>query len=605
MIDPESATAPGPATSPILWDADGPPRSALYDDLYYSRDDGLAESRAVFLAGCGLPDAWAGRKHFTVGELGFGTGLNIAALLELWSRTRPTGARLSIFSIEGHPISADDAGRALGAWPELSGVAGALTSRWPGRAKGFHRLEIEDLGVTIDVAIMEAADALADWSGQADAWLLDGFAPAINPAMWSIPVLGAVAARSAPGARLATYTVAGEVRRSLAAAGFAVDRRPGFGRKRERLEARWPGTAAPDGRPRVAIVGAGIGGAALARAFRALGVEARVFDADRAGAGASGGRAALVAPRLDAGLGPQAALFAQALRRAGTLYEAIPDAVIGCGAVQLVTGPKDPGRFATIAGSDLFEPHSMRRIDAVALFDLAGGATPEGLQIDNARVVDPAVILNAWMESVKHAAVRRIVNADGVWRLFDKDEGLITEADCVCVAAGMETSNLVTGVPLLPVRGQASLAAGISWPIATLFGGYAIPARGGVVFGATHDRGDTDACPRDADHDRNRQTVGAALPGLAAKLEGVQVSAHTGIRATTADYLPIAGAAPEAAAGLFVLTGLGSRGYTLAPLLAEHIAAQATGAPSPLPATLAALVDPGRFAARARRRGLA
>jgi tRNA 5-methylaminomethyl-2-thiouridine biosynthesis bifunctional protein len=596
---------PGAASTPIIWDPDGPPRSALYDDLYYSRDDGLAESRAVFLAGCGLPDAWTGRRHFTVAELGFGTGLNIAALLELWSRTRPPSGRLSIFSVEAHPITAPDAARALGAWPELSSIATALAGRWPGKARGFHRFEITDLGVTVDVAIMEAADALSQWGGLADAWFLDGFAPAINPAMWSEPLLGALAARSAPGARLATYTVAGEVRRTLAATGFAVDRRPGFGRKRERLEARWPGTAAPAGLPSVAIVGAGIAGAALARAFHALGVEARVFDADRAGAGASVGAAALVAPRLDAGLGPQAALFAQALRRAGTLYEAIPGAVTGVGAVQLATGPKDPGRFATIAGSDLFEPNAMRRIDAEAIGDLLGEAAPEGLRIGGALVIDPAVVLSAWTGSVRHAAVNSIINTNGAWRLFDEKGDLIAEADCVCVAAGMETSALVTGVPLLPVRGQASVAAGVSWPVATLFGGYAIPARGGVVFGATHDRGDMDACPRDADHDRNRQTVRAALPGLAARLEGVQVSAHTGVRATTADYLPIAGAAPEAAAGLFVLTGLGSRGYTLAPLLAEHIAAQATGAPSPLPATLAALVDPRRFAARARRRGLA
>ena len=93
--------------------------------------DGLAETRAVFLEGCGLPDAWMGRDHFTVAELGFGTGLNIAALLDLWRRTRPEGGRLNIFSIEGFPLTAAEAARALGAWPELTEATEVLIADWP------------------------------------------------------------------------------------------------------------------------------------------------------------------------------------------------------------------------------------------------------------------------------------------------------------------------------------------------------------------------------------------------------------------------------------------------------------------------------------------
>ncbi|MBJ7412185.1 MAG: FAD-dependent cmnm(5)s(2)U34 oxidoreductase, partial [Phenylobacterium sp.] len=110
----------------MTWTDDGQPRSRLFGDVYFSAQDGLAESRAVFLQGCGLPDAWAGRRRFVVGELGFGTGLNIVALLELWRRTRPPEGRLHIFSIEAFPITADEAARALAPWPELADVAGLL-----------------------------------------------------------------------------------------------------------------------------------------------------------------------------------------------------------------------------------------------------------------------------------------------------------------------------------------------------------------------------------------------------------------------------------------------------------------------------------------------
>ncbi|MBA3811675.1 MAG: tRNA (5-methylaminomethyl-2-thiouridine)(34)-methyltransferase MnmD, partial [Caulobacteraceae bacterium] len=192
--------------SPLIWGEDGPLRSRLYDDIYFSATDGLAEARAVFLAGCGLPDAWSGRDRFCVAELGFGTGLNVAALLDLWRRSRPSGARLNVFSVEAHPIGAGDAARALAPWPEIGALAGMLTSRWPGAARGFHRVDLPELGATIDVAVMEAAQGVAEWGGRADAWFLDGFSPARNPAMWRAELLGLVAARSAPGARLASFT---------------------------------------------------------------------------------------------------------------------------------------------------------------------------------------------------------------------------------------------------------------------------------------------------------------------------------------------------------------------------------------------------------------
>ena len=222
--------------NPLDWSEPGAPRSRRFGDVYYSLEDGLAESRAVFLAGCGLPDAWAGRARFTVGELGFGTGLNIAALLHLWRESGASG-RLHIFSIEGFPVARGDAARALSAWPEIADAARALLDRWPPATPGFHRIDLTDWNATFDLAVGDGAWALDQWSGAADAWFLDGFSPALNPDMWSDAVLDGVAARSAPGARLGTFTVAGAVRRGLAERGFQVNKRPGHGRTRERGEA--------------------------------------------------------------------------------------------------------------------------------------------------------------------------------------------------------------------------------------------------------------------------------------------------------------------------------------------------------------------------------
>jgi tRNA 5-methylaminomethyl-2-thiouridine biosynthesis bifunctional protein len=587
--------------SPVTFDADGLPRSRRYGDVYFSREGGLAESRAVFLAGCGLPARWAGRRMFTVAELGFGTGLNIAALLDLWRAHRPPGGRLSIFSVEADPMSAEAARRALAAWPKLAPIADAMLARWPGRRAGYHRAEFPEISASLDVAILDAAAALEAWDGRADAWFLDGFSPAVNPDMWRDEVMALVAARSAPGARIATYTVAGQVRRALAASGLAAQRRPGFGAKRERLEASAPGEA-PGERPppRVAIVGAGIAGAALARAFRALGVAAQLFEAARPGAGASGNPAALVTPRLDAGLGAPAQLHAQAFARAIQLYAETEGAVVARGVLQLEASPRDAGRFARIAASDLFEPDALRVLTAEAASDAVGEPAPAALAMTGALVIDPAAVLAAWLPAVEIGHVAEVSPAGDGWRLVGSAGETLAEADVVCLAAGAELAALWPEAPIARVRGQLSEAHGVT-AAAVAWGAYTAATRTGLVFGATHDRGETDTAPRPGDDGRNLAALTDRLPALAARLAGRTIEGRASIRAATADRLPVAGAV---APGLLVLGGLGSRGFTLAPLLAEHVAALALGAPSPMPTPLARIVTPDRFAERARRRGL-
>ncbi|RAK67508.1 tRNA (5-methylaminomethyl-2-thiouridine)(34)-methyltransferase MnmD [Phenylobacterium kunshanense] len=587
------------ADSPLSWTEDGQPRSRLFGDVYFSAEDGLAETRAVFLHGCGLPDAWLGRRRFVVAELGFGTGLNIAALLDLWRTSRPADAHLHVFSIEAFPITADEAARALARWPELSEIADLLVRRWPGRARGRHRVDLPEFSATLDLAVMDAAEALSGWQGSADAWFLDGFSPALNPQMWSDEVLGLVAARSAPGARAATFTVAGHVRRGLAAAGFAVEKRPGFGRKRERLEARMPGAAHDAPRRRVAVVGAGIAGASLARAIRALGDEPIVVEADRPGAGGSGNPAGLVTPRLDAGLGEAARLFAQAFARATQLYAGVPGAVIHQGVLQLAPEPRDVDRFSRIVDSDAFEPGALAMLAPEESSRRLHEVAPHALDQTSAQVVRPETILQAWVGQPTRAAVAALAPGDG-WRLIDHDGRTIVEVDAVVLAAALNSRRLAPDLPLQPVRGQASWTRdGTSGPAAA-WGGYVLPLDGGLLFGATHDRDDEGAEVRPRDHQRNRETLRAALPELAARIADAALEGRASIRAVTPDRLPVAG---QLAPGLFALTGLGSRGLSLAPLLAEHLAALALEAPSPITAAAADLVAPDRFARRAARRG--
>ena len=579
----------------LVWTDDGAPRSDRFGDIYFSREDGLAESRAVFLAGCGLPEAWRGRSRFTVAELGFGTGLNIAALLELWRREGPPDGRLHIFSVEGFPLDRDEAARALGAWPEISGAAGALLEAWPAPTPGFHRLDLPGFNATLDLAVGDAAWALSQWSGPADAWFLDGFAPSTNPAMWSDAVLDGVSARSAEGARLATFTVAGAVRRGLSERGFVVQKRPGHGRKRERLEAHRPGAPEPSATPDVAIIGAGIAGAALARAFRALGLSCTVIEETQPGAGGSGFPSALVTPRLDAGDRGLAALHAQALGRARALYATIPGAVLADGVLQLEQAPRDAGRFAKVAAQDLWPEGAMTPLDAAACAARLGEwVETGGLLMRDALALDPRSVLEAWLGGADRiaASVTRVEPGPAGWRLVDAAGDVLLKADVVVIATGWGAAALRPELPLAPVRGQADWVDGVTAP-ATAWGGYASPTPHGLLFGATHERGETRPETTADAGAHNLRTLEARLPELAARVAAAgSVRSRAAIRATTPDRLPLAG---ELAPGLFALTGLGSRGFCVAPLLAEHVAALATGSPSPLPAALAARIEPKRF----------
>lgn len=211
-----------PDQSLVTW-RDGVPVSTRYDDPYYSLEDGLAEAAHVFIAGNGLPDRF--RDGFHMAELGFGTGLNLVAACRAWRAAGCEGS-LHFTSFEAFPLSPETALKALERFPDSAPwravIVEALSTDAP-VSQDFLRLT---------VIRGDARETLPCWTGRADAWCLDGFAPARNPELWEPPLLRAVANHTVAGGTLATYSAAGHVRRALSEAGFTVTRQPGFGRKR-------------------------------------------------------------------------------------------------------------------------------------------------------------------------------------------------------------------------------------------------------------------------------------------------------------------------------------------------------------------------------------
>lgn len=211
-------------TADIIWRDDGVPVSAQFDDPYFSIDDGLAETRHVYLDGNGVPARF--RRGFHMAELGFGTGLNLLAAWQAWLNADVEGP-LRFTSFEAFPMGAEDMAMALARFPEVEARAAELLAVW---GTGVRRFELP--GLVCEVIVGDARETLAGWGGKADAWCLDGFSPAKNPEMWGADLMAEVGRHTNVGGTIATYTAAGFVRRALSEAGFSVSRVSGFARKR-------------------------------------------------------------------------------------------------------------------------------------------------------------------------------------------------------------------------------------------------------------------------------------------------------------------------------------------------------------------------------------
>ncbi len=640
---------------PGLFIKDGVPHSARFDDLYFSRDGGLAECEHVFLQGCHLPYTWArGRRTFTVAETGFGTGLNFLATWDLWRRNRPAETTLHYLAIEGFPVPRGSLAKVLAPFTPVRDLSQKLLAAYPAAEPGLHRIWFQDDGVCLTLAIGTVETVLPTLSARVDAWFLDGFAPAKNPDMWSLPVLTQVARLSVPGATLASFTSAGAVRRALGDVGFDVTKRPGFAGKRECIQGRYrvgiqeadtaPWFAAPEpiSPTRVAVVGAGVAGAALVGSLARRGVETTWIDRrKRLAAEASGNPLALLMPRPSLGKGGGAQINPSAFRYAVEEANRLGVEIGGNGVVEMALDRAAEDRFATLAETEAFDGIATRFVGTSEASRVAG-VTLDRPALWHARAgwiqpKDWVTALAGGARPVTETRVGELQQGAEAWRVLDAEGTVLAECDAVVIAAGADTAALLKdfSLPLEPVRGQLSrlpetpasrrLAACIA------YGGYLSPAIAGHhVAGATYDRQgfDPDAWPmpvRAGDHKRTFD----AMPEAIRRLFGSGTSTSAGrasLRAATPDRQPVSGPLalpgdlaatyahlrtdakrldgdpPPYRSGIFVLGGLGSRGLVTAPLLAELLTAQIFGEPWPTTIDTAIAVHPNRFAIRALKR---
>jgi len=611
------------APSDLDWH-DGDPVSRRFGDRYFSRAGAVEETAHVFLQGNRLPERFAAMPaagRFVVAETGFGTGLNFLCTWRLFERAAPDDAQLDFVSTERYPLTADDIATALVRWPELAPWRARLLAQYAALAPGWHRFDFAPQRVRLTLLIGDARETLPALHGLVDAWFLDGFSPARNPQLWEPQLLRTIGRLSAAGASVATYTCAGAVRRGLSDAGFAVRKIAGFGSKREMLTGDYRGSAPPGARRaagRVAVVGAGLAGCAVASGLARRGWEAIVIESrESIAAEASGNPQGMLYTRLSGQDGFLSQLvgtgYQHSLRLLRRLLPCDGMAWSDAPLLQLAFDAQEQHRHDAL--ERLAWPHALLRgADRTEVSALAGVSLPfGGLVFPGGGWVHPPALCAALLATPgialrAGARVMALRESGNAWEVCG-DRGPLLRADAVVLANAGHACELTQSahLPLHWNRGQVSLVpapAGLALGAVVCAQHYIAPARAGVhSLGATFERS-ADPAVRAQDNAENFAALRAFAPALHAAFGGDRINsaalaARAGLRCVSPDYLPLAGALGDSRGaplpGLFASVAHGSRGLITAPLCGELLADLIDGTPTLLPAQLVHALDPRRF----------
>ncbi|CAH2900543.1 MAG: tRNA (5-methylaminomethyl-2-thiouridylate)-methyltransferase (EC / FAD-dependent cmnm(5)s(2)U34 oxidoreductase [uncultured Paraburkholderia sp.] len=646
----------------------GTPFSPLYDDIYHSAVGALEQAHYVFLRGNALPERWHGRRVFTVLETGFGMGINFLVTWAAW-RADPSGCeRLHFVSTEKHPFGPADLRRAYAAIlsdPAIAALADTLASEWPMLVPGTHRLEFDDGRVVLTLVFGDAQQSLPNLRLRADAFYLDGFAPAKNPELWTPAVFKSLARLAGEGATFATYSSAGDIKRALTQAGFEYRKVDGFGWKRAMLighfAPRWRvrrheppvalGPLAPGERHAV-VIGAGLAGCALTERLAARGWRVTLLERHASVAqDASSNPAGVFHPMIS-----RDDSVASRVTRAGFLYALKRWAALerrghapkrgGPGLLQIAENEDEARAMSEAIAALRYPPEFVTPVSADDAQKLAGTPLARGgWFFPDGGWIDPASLCAAQcagagdlLERRFGVDVARIEHSGDQWTVFDTAGEALARAPVVIVASAHEAARLagLRHAPTRSIRGQLTLLPPGAAPLLALpvIGeGYAIPLPDGVTLtGATYELDDAETSLRPAGHLENIERVAQMLPAFARSAahldpanhaDAAAVTGRVAFRCVTSDRMPMIGniadetlAARDAerprgawpldlprAPGLYSAFAYGSRGLVWAALGAELIASQVEGEPWPLERDLAEGIDPARFLLRALRHG--
>ena len=578
----------------------GSPRSEHFDDIYFAVENGLEETKHVFLGGNDLPERWQNRSRFTIAETGFGTGLNFISAWKCFEGTTAPHQKLHFISVEKYPLSPAQIKEYLFPWQgEIGSYVDRLTELYPLRTTGWHTLHLTDR-VSLLLIFDDVNRAFPELDARIDAWFLDGHAPAKNPEMWSETVFSAMKRLSAPGATCATFTAAGVAKRGLKDAGFAIDKRRGFGRKRDMIVGRCAGQSLDISKTlikTVAVIGGGLAGSTAAHALLRRGLHVDLFEKEKLGAGASGNPLGLFNPRFSAQRSAESDFFGSAYALAVSTFKSLQNKVdIGykpCGSLHLMTDSDKEKRYANLHENWNWHSDHLSFLDAAEATECSGVSLNHAcLFLPDSGVVSPEKLcqsLSAGATFIREE-VAALKYVDGLWSLNGKKYDAVILANAASCLKFSQVANL----PFHTVRGQLSFVTG-AVPLKTnlCYGGYcSVEVKGSHVLGSTFQPWLTDTTLRAEDHERILGNFADAVPTLSGKF--TVTGGRAALRTAAKDRIPVGGVV-HGYPGLYISTAHGSHGLLSTLMIAEQLAAQCAGEDPVLPRSTLQLLSPSRF----------
>jgi len=579
------------------------PISQRFDDIYFSLQDGLAETDHVFLKGNHLPERFSGRDRFTIAETGFGTGLNFLSVWSEFDRVAAPGAVLEYISFELYPLSATEIEKALSHWSgAFGGRLEQMIASYPLRIPGWHRVDFcVDGRVRVRLTLIFddvniAMPRMVAPRG-VDAWFLDGHAPAKNPQMWSEIVFANMARLSAPGATLASFTAAGVAKDGLRRVGFEIQKTRGYGRKRDMIVGIFPdGQAVPctNTPRRVAILGGGLAGTACAAALNLRGIDHVIFETAAALAtGASGNPAGIFNPRFSAERNAQSDFYSTAFAHAARVLRAHPS-LYPCGSLHLVSDEDKARRFQSCLNNWGWHHDHMQYLDTKMASAVAGiELSMSALYLPDSGQVSPRDLCHDW---AKDSECRFSPT-------FDPAQQGEFDAVIHASGAGVRGQDSLSWLPVETVRGQIITAreTPLSASLKTnlCYGGYIGAAMGGQhVVGSSFQKWLSDTEIRDED----TVDILDRLHGVAPSLAVHDVTgARAALRCASQDRFPVIGAVPDHP-HTYVSTAHGSHGISSALSGANLLADLLDSSPVCLPGDSVMALSPQRFLDRIQRK---
>ena len=543
-----------------------------YEDRYF-QVNGFEESKEVYIDGNNLEERWESFSGscFTIGELGFGLGLNFLTMMHCWLK-KERSFNLDYIGIDKKILEKSNLIMLEEAFPNLKNEIKVLKECDIVGHNGFECISIPDLKIRLILITEDIQKAINDICvSNIDAWFLDGFDPKKNPEMWEEDILKTVFDLSSCDSSFSSFTSVGRIRRALLENGFEVSKVSGFGTKRHRIIGKkFIENKKSNGIKKIAILGAGLSGSNLAFNLANANIEVDIYDAlADLNKGSSGGPIASMYPKFSLDNSPRSKFLIASYFFSLNFY--IKN--LGFENTGLLFYGSDEikdkwiSKILTLGRDDLFE---LLNDDEVENF-LGVSEIKKALHVKKGLYLQPLELKKKLLE---HRFIKIIPNEEFVSFSEEKSKVVVDfksglrksyDALAVCTGKGLKdfNDNLKVSYGLMAGISNKDLF-NIKKPLNHQ--GYIIPKVDGTNWiGSTYEQ----SPDLKKENIEEKIKLNHAIFGRKDMSFEIQ-DIWEGERVSARSNLPIASKIPETK-NIYCIGGLGSRGLSYAPFLAEIV----------------------------------